>query len=81
MYYCEYIFTFFVNPENVYYVLQNSMYDVYAAIPPKIYFNEVFLIASFGVLTPLIAALSASNSILKMTVVEVLHDEWYYFNF
>ena len=75
LYYCEYIFTFFVNPENVYYVLQNSMYDVYAAIPPKIYFNEVFLIASFGVLTPLIAALSASNSILKMTVVEVLHDE------
>lgn len=75
LYYCEYIFTFFINPENVYYVLQNSMYDVYAAIPPKIYLNEVFLIASFGVLTPLIASLSASNSILKMTVVEVLHDE------
>ena len=74
-FYAEYIFTLFFNPENAYYVKQNTMYDVYAAIPPKIYFNEVFLISLFGILTPLLAAFTASNSILKMTVAEVLHDE------
>ena len=75
LYFFQYIFTALTNRENLVYLQMNSSYSLYASIPARIFPAEVFGIALFGVLSPLIAAWSASRSVLKMSVSEVLHNE------
>lgn len=75
MFFTEYFVTFIFNPNNLIFVTENSMYSIYASIPPRIFPIEIILISLFGVFTPVIASYTASNNILKLTISEVLHDE------
>lgn len=75
MYWFQYLFTAIFNHQNLMYIQENSTYSVYANIPARIFFNEVVMIALFGVASPLFASWIASKNVLKMTVAEVLHNE------
>ena len=75
MYYAEYIITSIFSPENAAYVRENPMYQIYAAIPARIFPSEVLFISFFGLVSPLFSSALASRSVLKMNVAEVLHDE------
>ncbi len=75
LYYFQYAFTALVSPENVNFVQENSSYNVYANIPARVFFPEIFFITIFGILSPLSASWAASRNVLKMTVAEVLHYE------
>lgn len=75
MYWLQYLVTLIFNPENIQFVQENSSYAIYANIPAKVFFNEVVMIALFGVISPLISCWAASKNVLKLTVAEVLHDE------
>lgn len=75
MYLFEYIPTALFSPENLAYVRENPMYQIYASIPARVLPHEVLLISFFGIASPLISSALASRSILKMNVAEVLHDE------
>lgn len=57
------------------FVTQNYMFTVFAQIPAKIIFHEVFFITLFGIASPLWASWQASKNVLDMKVAEVLHDE------
>ena len=57
------------------FVTQNYMFTIFAQIPAKIVFREVFFITLFGIAAPLWASWQASKNILDMKVAEVLHDE------
>lgn len=57
------------------FLTQNYMFTVFAQIPAKIIFHEVFAITLFGAASPLLAAWQASKNILDLKVSEVLHDE------
>ena len=70
----EYLFTLITNPAYAAYVTENSTYSLYATIPARVYYDEVCLISLFGILSPLLACFFASKSILKMKIVEVLHE-------
>ncbi|MBR1404709.1 MAG: ABC transporter permease [Treponema sp.] len=74
-YYASLLATMLVSPENGDYIRENPMFYLYANIPPKIFLNEVVLIALFGICSSLVASLLASRGVLKMTVVEVMRDE------
>lgn len=74
MYAFEYLFTLITNPAYAAYVTENSTYSLYASIPARVYYDEVCLISLFGILSPLLACFFASKSILKMKIVEVLHE-------
>lgn len=56
-------------------LLKNPMFAVFAQIPAKVVFSEVFFITIFGIAAPLFASWKASRNVLKMKVAEVLHDE------
>ncbi|MCR4579820.1 MAG: ABC transporter permease [Treponema sp.] len=75
LYFFQYIFTAITSPENLDYVQMNSSYTLYANIPARIFGGEVLGITLFGILSPFIAAWSASKNVLKMSVSEVLHNE------
>lgn len=75
MYYLQYFFIMLINPENINYFSQNTIYELYAQIPAKIVYREVLLIVLFGIIAPLWASWRASNNVLNMSVAEVLHDE------
>lgn len=75
LYWGQYAVTYLFNRQNLMFVAENSSYSVYAAIPARIFFSEVFLISIFGVLAPLFASWAASKNVLKLTVAEVLHNE------
>lgn len=75
MYWGQYAVTFVFNRQNIQFVTENSTYAVYANIPARIFFSEVFFISIFGVLAPLLASWVASKNVLKLTVAEVLHNE------
>ena len=62
------------NPDFAPFVTENSTYALYASIPARVFYDEVVLISLFGILSPLIACYFASKSILKMKIVEVLHE-------
>lgn len=75
LYFFQYLGTAIVSPDSLAYVQENSTYNIYAEIPARIFFSEVFLISLFGVFAPLFASWAASKNVLKMTISEVLHDE------
>ncbi len=75
LYAFEYFFTMIFSPSNLLNVQENPMFSVYASIPARVNFGEIFLITSFGIISPLIAIFLASKNVLKMNIVEVLHDE------
>lgn len=75
LYFFQYIFTAITAPENLSYIQMNSSYNIYAEIPARIFPSEVFGIAVFGLLSPFIAAWTASRNVLKMSIAEVLHNE------
>ena len=75
MYSLQYLFTAIFDRENLSYVSENSTYTLYASIPARIFFKEVFMISIFGILSPLFASWAASKNVLKLTVAEVLHNE------
>ncbi len=57
------------------FITQNYMFTVFAQIPAKIVFREIFFITLFGIASPLFASWQASKNVLDMKVAEVLHDE------
>lgn len=75
MYVFQYLFTAIFNHENLAYVSENSSYILYSTIPARIQSGEVFFIALFGFISPLIACWAASKNVLKLTIAEVLHNE------
>ncbi len=74
-YWCSLFVTMLFNPENGDLIRSNSMFLVYARIPPRIYVHEVLLITIFGIFSSLLASWKASRGVLKMTVAEVMRDE------
>lgn len=75
LYGLEYFFTMIFSPSNLLNVQENPMFSVYAAIPARVNFGEIFFITAFGIISPLIAVFLASKNVLKMNIAEVLHDE------
>ena len=75
LYWLELFFTSVFSPENAAFVTENQMYAIYASIPARIIPSEVLLISLFGVLSPLLASVLASRSVLKLKIAEVLHNE------
>ena len=75
LYRTQYFFTLLFSPESAAFIRENPMFMLYAAVPARIFPFEVFMIALFGIASPLAASYAASRDILKMTVAEVLHDE------
>lgn len=75
MYAFQYLFTAIFNHKNLAYVSENSSYILYSTIPARIQSGEVFFIALFGFVSPLIACWAASKNVLKLTIAEVLHNE------
>ncbi|HBD69011.1 MAG TPA: ABC transporter permease [Treponema sp.] len=75
----QYFFTLvFMNllaPQNATFLTENPMYAIYASIPARIFPSEVLAVFLFGLLSALFAAALAGRDVLKLTVVEVLHDE------
>lgn len=70
----QYVLTSITNPENLQYVAENSSYGLYASIPARIFIGEVFFIALFGIMAPLLASWAASANVLKLKIAEVLHE-------
>lgn len=62
-------------PETAEFVRENTMFRVYANIPPRIFVSEVLLITVFGIFSSLLASLVASRGVLKLTVAEIMRDE------
>ena len=62
-------------PASAPFVRENSMYMIYANIPPRVFVNEVLIITIFGIFSSLLAAWAASSGVLKLTVAEVMRDE------
>ena len=75
MYWLQVFGMMIVSPESAAYVRENPMYMIYAHIPPRIFPGEVLVITIFGIFAALLAAWTASRSVLKMTVAEGLRDE------
>ena len=75
----QYFFTVVVmnliSPQNTAFLSENPMYAIYASIPARIIPGEVLVVFLFGLLSALAAAALAGRDVLKLTVVEVLHDE------
>ncbi len=74
-YYFELFICLIFNPQNIYYVSENPMFETYAQIPARIMGGEVFMIFIFGILSSLLSSAIASSDVLKMSVTEVLRDE------
>ncbi|MBQ0052238.1 MAG: ABC transporter permease [Treponema sp.] len=74
-YYLNLFFTMLFSPQNADYLRENSMFMVYANIPPRIFVSEVLVITIFGIFSSLLASLTASRGVLKLTVAEVMRDE------
>lgn len=74
-YFCNLFVTMLFSPENADFVRANTMFLIYAKIPPRIYVHEVLVITIFGIFSSLVASWAASRSVLKMTVAEVMRDE------
>lgn len=74
-YWIQYIVTMATNPAMAVYVRENTMYQVYASIPARMFPAEITFITIFGVFSALAASWVASRKVLAMTLSEVLHDE------
>lgn len=75
LYWGQYAVTYIFNHQNLAFVSENSSYSIYANIPARLFFPEIFFITIFGILAPLFASWAASKNVLKLTVAEVLHNE------
>ncbi|MBR1715908.1 MAG: ABC transporter permease [Treponema sp.] len=74
-YYIQLFFVMLASPESGDFVRENSMFMVYAGIPPRVEPGEVLVITVFGMFSSLVASWIASRNVLKMTVAEVMRDE------
>ena len=74
-YWIQYLFTMATNPAMAMFVRENTMYQVYASIPARMFPAEITFITIFGVFSALAASWVASRKVLAMTLSEVLHDE------
>lgn len=74
-YWLQYLVTMATNPAMAVYVRENTMYQVYASIPARMFPVEITFITIFGVFSALAASWVASRKVLAMTLSEVLHDE------
>ena len=74
-YWIQYLFTLATNPAMAMFVRENTMYQVYASIPARMFPAEITFITIFGVFSALAASWVASRKVLAMTLSEVLHDE------
>ena len=74
-YWIQYLFTMATNPAMAMFVRENTMYQVYASIPARMFPAEITCITIFGVFSALAASWVASRKVLAMTLSEVLHDE------
>jgi lipoprotein-releasing system permease protein len=74
-YYAGLFFARLFDPENASLLRSNSMYNVYAAIPARIFPFEALLTTLFGFLSAVFASWAASRSMLSLSVSEVLRDE------
>lgn len=74
-YWIQYLFTMATNPAMAVFVRENTMYQVYASIPARMFPAEITFITIFGVFSALAASWVASRKVLAMTLSEVLHDE------
>ena len=74
-YWIQYLFTMATNPAMAMFVRENTMYQVYASIPARMFPAEITFITIFGVFSALAASWVASRKVLSMTLSEVLHDE------
>ncbi len=74
-YWLQYLVTMATNPAMAVYVRENTMYQVYASIPARMFPAEITFITIFGVFSALAASWVASRKVLSMTLSEVLHDE------
>ena len=74
-YWLQYLVTMTTNPAMAIYVRENTMYQVYASIPARMFPVEITFITIFGVFSALAASWVASRKVLAMTLSEVLHDE------
>ncbi|MCR5219126.1 FtsX-like permease family protein [Treponema sp.] len=71
----EYFITWLSSPASLEYLSENTMFNVYARIPPRMEFGEIFLIFIFGVFSSVAASFLAGRKLLKVSVTEVLRDE------
>lgn len=74
-YWIQYLFTMATNPAMAMFVRENTMYQVYASIPARMFPAEITFITIFGVFSALAASWVASRKVLAMMLSEVLHDE------
>jgi lipoprotein-releasing system permease protein len=74
-YYFQYFFAALFNEEALWYLRENSMYQVYASIPARMYPGEIVFTAFFGIFSALAAAWAASRNAVTANISEVLHDE------
>lgn len=74
-YWIQYLFTMATNPAMAMFVRENTMYQVYASIPARMFPAEITFITIFGVFSALAASWVASRKVLAMTLSEVFHDE------
>ena len=74
-YYFTYFFTMIFNSAMKDAVRENSMWYVYANIPARVNPGEVIFITLFGIFSCVIASWIASSNVLKMKILEVLHEE------
>lgn len=71
----QYFFTMLFQPELVYLVRENSIFNFYAQIPAIPFFGETAFITLFGIFSALFAAYIASKKALSVHISEVLRNE------
>lgn len=74
-YYAALFFTQLFTPESAALLRSNSMYNVYATIPARVFPVEALLTTLFGFLSAVFASWAASRSMLAVSIAEVLRDE------
>ena len=74
-YFIQYALYSIFSPDNVFYLSENPMYEVYASIPARMDLKEVVFIFLFGIFSAFFAAFLASRDVLKLTISEVLRNE------
>lgn len=74
-YFFTYISTSIFNPAAKKFIMENSMWNVYANIPARVMSGEVIFVTLFGIFSCVFASWIASTNVLKMKIAEVLHEE------
>lgn len=74
-YFFQYAFILVTQPQNAKYLSENSLFSVFASIPPRVVLGEVFTITLFGILSAVLASWGASRAVLRYSLADILHDE------